>query len=369
MPEVDETVIAKDLARQLTDSGKSQLATKVVSALAAAAPSINESIAASSEKLIKVLEDRSSTKLEIAEAKSAVADAQSQAIMIALEVSKGNTQSLALPVTQNASLPEVPPGKSLIVTPTGTVPSRVEIVDNSTIVMRSQRENLSLAMSAISSDGEPAEITARGAVQAAPGQSLAVTGSGFMPNSKVAVWMFSSPRSFGFVITDANGSFAAEVPMPDNIVPGDHTAQVNGLRTNGETRSLNLGVEVALEEAPIPLDRTTSTAVRVLTSRVQFDAQSPMLTETTRRHLRRIAEQLQGGLDIAVTCVGYTQEGVINGRYVLAKLRANSVCEYIRKLGIRARFESIGMGRARVSTSFARHVAITIRYTSPISRS
>jgi len=361
-------VIANDLVRQITAGGQSQVANRVRSALTAVAPSVNEAIADATEKLAKVLEDESSTQLEIVKAKAAVADAASQTILTALKATGGNVQSLALPVTKNQSLPEVEPGKALIITPIGTNPARVEVVDNSTIVLTSQRENLSLAMSAIGSDGEPADVNARGAVQAAPGQSLAVTGSGFKPKSKVAVWMFSNPRNFGFVTTDANGSFAAEVPMPDNIVPGEHTAQVNGQRANGETRSLNLGVEVALEETPSTRGKSPSIATRSITSRVQFRAQSDVLTKTTQKQLMRIALQLQKMSGITVKCVGYTQEGIVSDRYELAQRRADAVCQRLRKLGVKAKFEAVGLGRAKTTTSSARYVAINVRYTAPISK-
>lgn len=311
-----------------------------------------------------MLEDKSSTKLEIIKAKAAVADAVSQTILTALKALNGNVQSLALPVTNKDSLPEVDPGRALVITPAGAQPAQTKVVNNSIVVMTSKQESLSLAMSAVNSDGNLAEVNAKGAVQVAPGQSLAVTGSGFKPKSKVAVWMFSDPRNFGFVTTDANGSFAAEVPMPDNLVPGDHTAQVNGQRTNGEMRSLNLGVEVALEEVPTAVGKSPSTSTASISSRVQFRAQSNVITKTTQKKLIRIALQLRNASGITVKCVGYTQDGIVSDRYELAQRRADAVCQRLRKLGVNAKFEAIGLGRAKVTTAAARYVQITIRYSN-----
>ena len=275
VPKDDPMVIVANLVGQLATDGETRVANKIRNAVIAAAPRIGEAIADATEQLAKVLEDKSSTKLEIIKAKAAVADAAAQTILTVLKATNGNIQSLALPVTSKSSLPEVEPGEALIITPTGTKPAQTKVVDDSTIVMTSKQENLSLAMSAVASNGNLAEVNAKGAVQAALGQSLAVTGSGFKPKSKVAVWMFSSPRSFGFVTTDANGSFAAEVPMPDNIPPGDHTAQINGQRANGETRSLNLGLEVGLEETP------PATVIQTTTTTTQPPRASSSTSSTT----------------------------------------------------------------------------------------
>ena len=369
VPKNDPTVVVADLVRQLAADGDTQAANKIRSAVISAAPAIGEAIADATEQLVKVLEDKSSTKLEIIKAKAAVADAAAQTILTALKATNGNIQSLALPVTNKSSLPEVEPGEALIITPTGTKPAQTRVVDDSTVVMTSKQENLSLAMSAVNSDGDLAGVNAKGAVQATPGQSLAVTGSGFKPNSKVAVWMFSSPRSFGFVTTDANGSFAAEVPMPDNIPPGDHTAQINGQRANGDTRSLNLGLEVGLEEAPsTATNKTPSTAASKISGRIQFDFQSAVLTTVAQKQLTRIAQRLQEIPGISVECFGYTQFGVKRGRDILAQNRASAVCQQLRKLGVKAKFNAIGVGRAKVSTAAARHVQLKIRYATSTAK-
>jgi outer membrane protein OmpA-like peptidoglycan-associated protein len=361
----DPTAIVADLVRQLAADGNTQAANKVRSAVIAAAPAIGRAIADATERLANVLQDKSSTNLDIIRAKAAVADAASLITLTALRTTNGNVQSLALPITRNNVLPEVEPGNSVIINSEGAQSAQLRVVKGTTLVLTSGQENLSLAMSAIQSDGRPAPISTRGTVKIAQGQNLAITGSGFKPNSKVAVWIFSSPRSFGSVITDANGSFAAEIPMPDNVAPGNHTAQVNGQRKNGDIRSLNLGLEVILEEARATIGNPTQSIARKMSARVRFDVQSFVLTKSTQKQLIRLAQQLQKVSTISVRCVGYTQEGIIGGRYELAQNRADAVCQRLRKLGVTARFDAVGLGRAKVTTAAARHVQLTITFASP----
>jgi len=365
---VDPTRLVADAAKDFASEGDVAVAAKMRAALISVAPTIGTAIAEATVRLATVLEDRTSTKLEIVKAKAAVADAVSLTILEALKVANGNVTSLALPITKGKELPEVEPGKALIITPTGNASAQTRIVNETTMVMSSPKENLSLAMSAIDSVGEPAKVSETGSIVAVTGQSLAVTGTGFRPNSPVKVWMFSNPRNFGTVTTDANGSFAAEVPIPDNLAPGDHTAQVNGQNARGGTRSMNMGLEVALEEPTVerPNQPTRSTA-KSFTARVYFKVQSAILTKATQKQLVGIAKRFAGATGVSVKCVGYTQLGIRSDRYELAEDRAKAVCARLNKLGLNADYRAVGKGRAldgrKVSSGTARQVVITVRHS------
>jgi len=159
--------------------------------------------------------------------------------------------------------------------------------------------------------------------------------------------------------------------MPDNIPPGDHTAQVNGTSAGGGVRSLNLGVEVALEEVlskPVEKPEVTPNKVTIplrrftLTSRIQFDPNSASLSAASRAQLMKIARLTKGATNTSVRCVGFTQEGVTSGRYVLAKNRAMSVCDRLRRMGVDARFVPVGLGRAPKPGPGARHAMVYVQY-------
>lgn len=177
--------------------------------------------------------------------------------------------------------------------------------------------------------------------------------------------MFFNPLNFGTVMTDAKGSFAAEVMMPDNIAPGDHTVQVNGQNAKGGTSSMNVGLEVALEETAVERSkRATGTTNNSLTSRVYFKAQSATLTKTTQKQLTSIVNKFAGASNVSVECVGYTQLGIQSDRYELAEDRAKAVCARLKKLGLNANYLAVGMGRApgrgKLLSGAARQVVITV---------
>jgi outer membrane protein OmpA-like peptidoglycan-associated protein len=362
---VDPTRLVADAAKDFASEGDVAVAAKMRAALISAAPTIGTAIAEATVRLATVLENKSSTKLEIVKAKASVADAVSLTILEALKVANGNVTSLALPMTKGKELPKVNPGKALIINSTGSTSTQIRIVNETTIVMSSAKDNLSLAMSAIDSGGEPAKVSETGSIIAVIGQSLAVTGTGFRPNSSVKVWMLSNPRNFGTVMTDAKGSFAAEVMMPDNIAPGDHTVQVNGQNAKGGTSSMNVGLEVALEETAVERSkRATGTTNNSLTSRVYFKAQSATLTKTTQKQLTSIVNKFAGASNVSVECVGYTQLGIQSDRYELAEDRAKAVCARLKKLGLNANYLAVGMGRApgrgKLLSGAARQVVITV---------
>lgn len=355
MSEAKQTAIVSTVTREYITDGDSQTASKIRNAVIDAAPATAKATASANENLVKVLEDKSSTQLQIVKARSVVADASAQTILTILQATNGNITSFALPMTYKSVLPDIEPGDATIVTQQGSSSVQIKVVNNSTVVLTSKQENLSLAVSAVTSDGGLAPINSRGAVQVGQGMSLAVTGSGFKPDSKVALWMFSAPRNFGFVLTDSSGSFAAEVPMPSDIIPGDHTVQINGQHTNGSTRSLNLGVEMSLKQAP------TKHTARVVT-RIQFDRQSVLLTPETQRQLSLIAKKIKSKSGVIVKCTGYTQGGFVGSFYNLAQRRADAVCQRLRELGVDAKFESVGIGPANPATELSRRTTITLVY-------
>lgn len=62
--------------------------------------------------------------------------------------------------------------------------------------------------------------------QAAPGQSVTVTGSGFPPGAPLAAELFSDPVQLGTTVADASGRFRMVVTVPLGTSPGLHTLRV-----------------------------------------------------------------------------------------------------------------------------------------------
>jgi LPXTG-motif cell wall-anchored protein len=69
----------------------------------------------------------------------------------------------------------------------------------------------------------------------APGASLTVTGTGWLPASSVSVWIESEPVLLkSGVAVDGSGEFTTTVTVPTDIEPGPHTIFATGTTADGE---------------------------------------------------------------------------------------------------------------------------------------
>ncbi|MFM7147353.1 MAG: hypothetical protein ACKOW5_13585, partial [Actinomycetales bacterium] len=174
-------------------------------------------------------------------------------------------------------------------------------------------------LSGTSSSGGPLGFSSNGALLVEANRLVKVSGTGFQPNSKVSVFMFSTARTLGTLTTNAQGSFDGSVGVPLDILPGEHTVQVNGYTTSNQVRSLSLGVE---------MKATGTTAKRVVT----FKGKSADLTGIAKRRLAAFANLMQGRPTILVA--GSAGEGR-NNNTKLARKRVATVAKYLRGLGVK----------------------------------
>lgn len=67
-----------------------------------------------------------------------------------------------------------------------------------------------------------------------PGARVTFTCARFRGRSPVRVQLFSDPVELGSFITDANGAFSADLVVPQNTPPGDHTLRASGVAPDGQ---------------------------------------------------------------------------------------------------------------------------------------
>ena len=65
-----------------------------------------------------------------------------------------------------------------------------------------------------------------------PGTTITMTGSGFSPSEKVAVWIYSSPQYVGQLQADVNGNIAGQVTLPVTLATGQHTLVSVGMSSD-----------------------------------------------------------------------------------------------------------------------------------------
>lgn len=156
-------------------------------------------------------------------------------------------------------------------------PIAVTVSDNSAILSDLQVE---LVLTPASGS-----VLTNGHVVVQEREEITVSGLGFAPRSSVEIWAFSNPVVLGTATVDANGSFSSVVELPDDIRPGEHTVQVEGLLPNGTTRALALGI--AVQARPIELPVTGGSADLYLQLSLLVTAIGLMMTTRTIRHRLR----------------------------------------------------------------------------------
>lgn len=95
---------------------------------------------------------------------------------------------------------------------------------------------------------------ALGSATVRPNGTLDITGSGFGANARILLQAFSNPVALGSATTDAAGSFAKTVQLPDSVEPGAHTLRATGPGPTGATVSFDVAFTVAAAAAAAPAE-------------------------------------------------------------------------------------------------------------------
>jgi LPXTG-motif cell wall-anchored protein len=78
-----------------------------------------------------------------------------------------------------------------------------------------------------------------------PGQSITISGTGYMPFSTVTVVVYSTPTVLGTAEADENGAFTFTGKLPEGLAAGSHTLVAAGLDADGNPYHLTQAITVA----------------------------------------------------------------------------------------------------------------------------
>jgi len=94
-----------------------------------------------------------------------------------------------------------------------------------------------------------------------PGSANTVAGEGFMPGTRVDIWLFSTPTLAGSLEVNEDGTFSSEFVV--DMASGNHTLQIQGVGADGFIRAANLGVTVVepTTEAMNAAEQSTSSGL------------------------------------------------------------------------------------------------------------
>jgi outer membrane protein OmpA-like peptidoglycan-associated protein len=210
----------------------------------------------------------------------------------------------------------------------------------------------SLTVSGADVSGNPTPLNEHGQIVLEGGQYATAKGTGFLPNTEVQVYLFSSPQLIGSVMTDDHGNFVLSNAIPDNLEIGEHTIQVDGYTYDGQIRSSNLLVLVR------------AAVGKVLTAKFYFDPNKSVISAKNAAAIKALVASVEPGyFDLKAGVLGFVypyDNKAANLR--VSSNRARNVASMLKKLGLTGTILSKGVGRAAQTTKQARRVEVTISY-------
>lgn len=149
--------------------------------------------------------------------------------------------------TTTVPAPETPaaePGEGVVMVGGKATSATVTRSDNKITVGAA---GINVTFSGISTDGDIIPLDSDGNMRVVGDDIIAIDGSGFLPESEIEVWMFSTPRMLVKITSDSSGRVADNVTLPSVLEEGDHRFVLNGQAANGDDALVGLGLIVGYE--------------------------------------------------------------------------------------------------------------------------
>lgn len=261
----------------------------------------------------------------------------------------------ALPPIVPLVLPQAPAtgGSTLLVNGVLQTVRVQPIVSNTALEVSGP--GFTMVLEGAGSNGQPLGLTPDGALILESDRYAKTTGTGFMAQTPVKLFLFSNSVYLGDVLTNSSGAFNGAVQIPLGIPAGRHTLQANGYTTDGQIRSLSLGVVV--QEAVAPTQPLRSKKLVV-----SFAPFSSVLSTQAKTQIR-LALPKSAKTVVAGTAIGYVQSSKSNGNdLALSTARAKSVSAYLAKLGVAGVVTYKGTTQPAGASAAARKVTVTLRH-------
>jgi hypothetical protein len=112
---------------------------------------------------------------------------------------------------------------------------------------------------------------------------VTLTGGGYTPGARIAIWFHSDPVLLAYVIANSAGHFSLDVTIPADAVPGDHHFVAEGLYA-GKLESFTTPVQITMP--PPPGHSPTETLVLILVALLVPGTTWVAMALYARRHRR-----------------------------------------------------------------------------------
>ena len=111
-------------------------------------------------------------------------------------------------------------------------------------VIRVTVAGTSSSISASSSDGRTAEISADGYLLLRVGEKITARAQGFAGETPIQLWLYSVPTKLGEGTTDQKGAYVTEQTLPEATEPGDHRLVLSAKNVDGNTVTVAFATRV-----------------------------------------------------------------------------------------------------------------------------
>lgn len=218
------------------------------------------------------------------------------------------------------------------------------------------------------------------------GEKVFVQGSGFMPKSAVAIYVFSDARLVGSHATTATGGFKFTNLIPADLPVGTHTLQVSGYSYDGRVRTASLKLVVkagtgSVTPTPTPVPSESSPATSG-TDNGTFDGTTRVSASTkiffnlnasfvdaaaiakVKAFVAAVKARHAGPYQIRV--VGMVEPTPVNPFPipVLSKARAVALAAVLKKNGLRGKYFIRGGGLADKKGPSSRYAMVTVSWSA-----
>ncbi len=180
------------------------------------------------------------------------------------------------------------------------------------------------------------------------GQNVGIQGGGLQPNSTYTLVMHSNPVLLYTGTSDADGNFNESVKIPATacLAAGLHSLILTGITPAGEPTS-DTAKFTLVDGCKVGATAVATADNEWTLSGFLFGYMSSKLTKGGKSSLKALKKLLKGAKHITIT--GYTQTNVKSTaekafNKKLAKARTLSVQRYLKSIGVKSKWTTIGAG-------------------------
>ena len=161
------------------------------------------------------------------------------------------TTSTTIPPTTTSTIPSissVPVGEAAVLIDGSNAPTEVSRQGNKIIVAAGA---MKATFSVLDDEGKNIPLDSEGNITASPNATVGIELEGFIPESQVEAWLFSTPTKLGAFTITANGSLTTSVPLPEGVDAGEHRISVVNQSAGKNKATFTLGITISQKSSSI----------------------------------------------------------------------------------------------------------------------